>query len=295
MRSGVLGTLVGVMLVYIAASVFIPSDTYSTARWYDMLGINNAIAGQVSWFSALNPILVSREAAFFSLFISVANIALAWQAAFGGYWYVDDPDSSLFTVIKGILTGKARKLNLVKVAYFVALLLLTVFETMTGTEFRQKDPTTAGALKAAAVAFVVENAGSDWSLTAGFGMILAGVLQVYDAYILGRDDIGRIRSTLKRHQAAPQSQPHKGQPHGGQNGNGKPQHNPIGQPVRPQNGNGHGGQTSHQTPHNGGQRHDRNGNGRSVDPAQHGRPPGDRNRPATPEELDALFNGEGWQ
>lgn len=281
MRSGLLGLVVGVLLFYIAVTVFIPSDTYSTARWYDSLGINQAFTGTVSWFAAMNPVLINKEGAFFSVFVSVANLALSYQAAFGGYWFEDDPDSNLFTVIKAILTGKTRKLNMVKVGYFVILLGITVFETATGMEFRQRDETWAGAFKAAAVAFIVENAGSDWALTAGIGMALGGVLQVYDAYILGRDDIGRIRGVLKKNQ--PQAQPQKqGQPNQPQS----PQ-----QPVRqPQSNGNNGGGKPHQTPPGGHGRGDRQGDGQQYgQPSQ--RPPTPRIHPATPDELDKLFDG----
>lgn len=114
-----------------------------------------------------------------------------------------------------------------------------------------------------------------------FGILYAGVANEWaDAKVQINAARRKVNNSLPPKQNAQQQQ--------GKGGGS------LGTPVRPQNGNGHGGQTSHQTPHNGGQRHDRNGNGRSVDPAQHGRPPGDRNRPATPDELDALFNGD-WQ
>ena len=199
MRSGVIALLVGMGLLYVSLFVFIPSDTYSTARWFDSLGVNQAIAGQVTWFAFLNPTLVSEEGFWFSVFVSVANLALAYQAAFGGYWFLDDKDSNLFSVIKAIMRGTAdvKKINGIKVSYFLILVSLTVFETLTGMEFRQSDESLIGAVKAAAVAFVVENAGSDWALTAGAGMTLSGFLQVWNAYNAGRSDIAKLRSSMR--------------------------------------------------------------------------------------------------
>ena len=296
MRSGTLGTLVGLLLLFVSLSVFIPSDTYSTARWFDNLNVNQAIAGTVSWFSPWNPIPVSREAFFFSVFVSAANLALAYQAAFGGYWFDGEPDANLFTVIKHMLSGKGggRKINMVKVGYFVILMGVTLFETATGMEFRQKDNTWDGALKAAAVAFVVENAGSDWALTGGIGMVLGGLMQIYDAWVMGRNDILAISAALKGRTPRPAQQ---GQPQGQakqpQNSNG---YNPQ-LPKRPQNSNGGqpkhngGSQPSYGNPvrpaQGQGQRHQGNNNGSGHQPQRPQQPI----RPATEDELYALLDG----
>lgn len=294
MRSGVIGTIVGILLFYIAVTVFIPSDTYSTARWFDGLNVNQAISGTVDWFSLWNPVPVSREGFFFSVFVSVANLALAYQAAFGGYWFEGDENSNLFTVVKYAISrqGGNRKVNTVKLAYFAILVALTVFETMTGMEFRQRDETWAGAFKAGAVAFVVENAGSDWALTGGIGMILAGVIQVYDAWVMGRNDIMAISSALKRNGQRPQATANGSQanPQGKtQNmygGGGKP--SPGYSPH--QHGGGGGGQQQRQGQGNGHEQPRR----QPQQPSPQ-RPPVNRNVPATEAELAQLFEvlGDG--
>lgn len=227
-RSGALALVVGIMLVYISATVFIPSDTYSTARWYDLLNVNQAIAGQVTWFNFLNPIAVSQEGAWFSVFTSVANLALAYQAAFGGHWIVNDKDSSLFSALRALRQGNASKINRIKLAYFLLLIGLTIFETATGMEFRQREETVIGMFKAAAVAFVVENAGSDWALTAGAGMVLSGFLQVWGAYAPAINDINRLRESLRGRDGGPSGKPRNnggGNPGGGgdQQRQGNPQ------------------------------------------------------------------------
>lgn len=196
MRSGLFAVALGVALTYIAAFIFIPSDTLSTAIWIDELGLRHAITGTTSIFNAINPYPLSLEAFYFSVFVSVANIALAYLTVFGGGWIEGKDNSTFVDVLKMIFHGNVSGINMTKMGYFTALVCITIFETLTGADFRGQDGTLWGWLKAVGFAFIVENAGSDFALTAGVGLFLGGALQVYDAFTAGRGDIRNLRDAL---------------------------------------------------------------------------------------------------
>lgn len=219
MRSGIFAVLLGLAFIYISALVFIPADTLSTAIWIEELGLRHAISGTSTLFSAINSYPLSKESVFFSIFVSVANIAFAYLTVFGGGWIIGKNDSTMIDVFKAIWSGNTKGVNMTKLGYFSVLIFITVFETLTGADFRGQDGTLWGWVKAIGFAFIVENAGSDFALTAGSSLLLNGIFQTWRAWKAGRDDINNLRNTLAGRRP-PQDRERPGDNRGNQGGNG---------------------------------------------------------------------------
>lgn len=250
MRSGLFAIILGACLGGLALFVFIPADTYSTAKWYDELGIRHIVEGQTTFFAFINATPLTNEGFYVSVFTSVMNISLAYLVVFSGPWLVGVNKSNLIDAIKAVYGREYGKVNWVKILYFVLLIAVTVIETLTGADFRGGGAApdaavaaTNGAriasefvqwLKAAGVAFIIENLGSDFALAAGSQMFLTGMFQVWDSYVSGKADIRDLSNFLS--------------------GKGTPNHSPQ-QPQKYQTPNGGGG---------------KKGGGRDQQPQKHG-------------------------
>ncbi len=239
-RSGLFAALVGGALVYMAVGYFIPADTLSTALFFDGLNLRHAVEGTTSAFSPWNSTQVSNEGFYFSVFISLANIALAYLTVFSGDWITDKQGGTIIEAAEVLWRGGWRRINTTKAGYFSALILITIFETVTGGTFRATTGGVASWMTGLAYAMVVENLASDFALTAGVGMLLGGLLQVYDAVTTqeARNDISRLTrgkpAPEQNKSAHPAPRPQAAQP--------KPPHLP--EPARTPRGGAQGPQPS---------------------------------------------------
>ena len=166
---GVLGIIVAVMFA-------LPSDLYTSAKWFDSLGLQGGLPGDgnlfgqasvVKFWKILPP--VSYEATGFSLFLFFANMATALMAASKGEWSKSHP--GLVRIVFGYARGEEiDKFNYAKFGWLMANIFSNAFDTFTDADFRGWQGS-GGAwlyIQALAMSFIYYSLGSEWCLMTGF-------------------------------------------------------------------------------------------------------------------------------
>lgn len=173
--------LTGLALVILAVGFAIPTDLFSSARWYDASGIRLVFESESGFLANVSqhlPQKVSLESTVFALLLFFGQIMLGIKAAMAGSWILDDSqyeNVGLFRTL--ILIGRGdvvpEKLNAEKATHFIMLVLLVALDTFTDTDWKLTE-STANPFLALALSIFYNNLGSEWALVEGFRRAWAG-------------------------------------------------------------------------------------------------------------------------
>lgn len=188
--------LIGLILFLAAISVVLLTDLFSSALYYDSLGINLVFSTSSGLFTRLSqqlPQNVSVEGTGFALVLYLLQILFAIFAAGAGSWLTNEDDVGTLKFIKRLLVGKtvkkdgierrvkpkANDINFDKLNYLLAMFFLGLIDTHTDAAWK----TVAGAsfgvyFRNFLLSFLYNNLGSEIALVGGFSVGLDGLINL---------------------------------------------------------------------------------------------------------------------
>lgn len=182
-RFSKLQLFLGILGIIVALMFALPSDLYTSAKWFDSLGLQGGLPGNgnlfgegsvVKFWKILPP--VSYEGTGFSLFLFFANMATALMAASKGTW--SDSHSGLVKIVFGYAKGEnIRNFNYAKLGWFMGMVASNTFDTFTDADFRgwQGSGGVWLYIQALAMSVTYYSLGSEWCLMTGFQWTLEGL------------------------------------------------------------------------------------------------------------------------
>lgn len=191
---GVLMVLVGTILVYLAFTFTIPLDLYSTALFYDNVGWNIIMSTPTTsidllWFSMTLRLPVTEEALYFSVFMFIAQVAVAFPFSYAGPFVSGGRRNGggFLSMIVGGVKREVRleDVNTIKVTWLLVYLLLAFLDTYTDYVFRTATgiPFTVGQSFFQVIMLVlVYNLGSEFAISYGMNSAVIGLQDIIDQF-----------------------------------------------------------------------------------------------------------------
>lgn len=226
-KTSVILIFFGLFVSFLALTLWLPTDLFSSALYYDDLGISlvwegvSGFFGRVTWQSLPRP--VSIEGTGFALFLFFTQTALAIEAAKAGSWSKEEDNVSLIGFIQLFREGEVTlsNINAIKAGYVILMLGVGFFDTFTDAKWKASSGT-ASMISAYWLSFWFNNVGSEWILIWGFGSLLEGVSMILSY----GDSVKEMQSQSNKKSTKRKSKPNKNSSTQSQNPQRKPRHNP---------------------------------------------------------------------